>query len=345
MEVGVGQAELHSRQHSKISALPSYNELMTHRVQISRKSSGHTSSGAGHKSGRLQSLSSGSSNPMGTPRIKKTIRQSPTLNKIMHEIGDQANLHAYQRSSLPPPPISLLKNSGSEEFERPFEEIERPFTFEDTLLELPSNQGADDFQYHHAPQHSTSTILRNNSYNDALNAFDDSRYDTIKSSNDKFKHENNITAQNHTQIHAQNYEKTHDKIHFNEKYHDNKIKIPQKNQAHAKKLSMNSRTQQNHNSIKHKPNLSNQPTFSDLMPPGYLFSAQVMKPYKTVDQQEMTIGEIIHVVARNSAGMEAENGDVFGVRNSQWSSDVPLDFRTQLLTLPAWCVKPLDEFV
>jgi hypothetical protein len=273
----------------------------------------------------------------------------------MHEIG---GTDAYQRSTLPPPPISLLKNSGSEEFEsRQFEsEIERPFTFEDTL-EMPSRQEPENnFQYHHAQQHSTSTILRNNSYNDALNAFDDSRYDKIKSSDDKFKYENKIQqAQNYGQNHAQTHDKPHDKIHaktqpkihFNDKiqYNDNNIKTPAKIQLSTPASAR--RSQQNHNSIHHKPSSSssNQQTFSDLMPPGYLFSAQVMKPYKTVDQQEMTIGEIVHVVARNSAGVEAENGDVFGVRNSQWSSDVPLDFRTQLLTLPAWCVKPLDEFI
>ena len=49
MEVGVGQAELqaHSRQHSKLSALPSYAEFMTIRNSnnnnnASRRSSGHT---------------------------------------------------------------------------------------------------------------------------------------------------------------------------------------------------------------------------------------------------------------------------------------------------------------
>ena len=46
MEVGVGQAELqaHSRQHSKLSALPSYAEFMTIRNNnnASRRSSGHT---------------------------------------------------------------------------------------------------------------------------------------------------------------------------------------------------------------------------------------------------------------------------------------------------------------
>ena len=224
---------------------------------------------SGEKGQRLHSLSSDNSN--------KVIRQSPTLNKIMHEIT------THSSSLLPPPPTSLLDSPE----EKNTQEFERPFTTED----LNFNHNNNNFTVHHTPQNSTSTVLRNSSYNDALNTFDDNRFDTIKTRKE--------------------------------------IKSPS-----------------------HKPQFQTaQPTsFKDLMPPGYLFSAQIMKPYITKGvggegPQEMTIGEIVHVVARNSAGMEAENGEVFGVRNSQWSSDVPLDFRTQLLTLPAWCIKPLDEFI